>query len=141
MLTSRGVITKLNFYLDFSTFGPHGSRLLRKQRLCAVMPQSDGTWRKVEMMGPPTYGAWKQCEGVAETAIVKANVMDLGTWQNYAGLIETYFMTIHSKVIQRCAPAIVILSSIWLAVCVRYMSEMKMSNAFVFTDLLPPDEG
>jgi len=46
-------------YVDFSLFGPYGRRALKKVALTAFTYQVEtGTWRRVEMPGPPDFDAW-----------------------------------------------------------------------------------
>ena len=49
-------------YVDFSVFGPHGKRMLKKIHLVAnYYEPSDGTWRRVELPGPPDFEVWWKC--------------------------------------------------------------------------------
>ena len=49
-------------YVDFSLFGPHGRRMLRKLHLVAQRyDPSTGTWRRQELPGPPCFDSWWRC--------------------------------------------------------------------------------
>ena len=49
-------------YVDFSLFGPHGRRLMRKLHLVAHHYEpSDGSWRKQDLPGPPDFATWWRC--------------------------------------------------------------------------------
>eukprot|EP00438_Fugacium_kawagutii_P029318 Skav216040 [mRNA] locus=scaffold2930:33502:34827:+ [translate_table: standard] len=45
-------------YFDFSVFGPHGLRLLRKLTFSSFSLNSMGEWARRELPGPPDFEAW-----------------------------------------------------------------------------------
>ena len=45
-------------YADFSIFGPHGKRLLRKLMFTAWEQMPNGQWHKKELPGPPNLDGW-----------------------------------------------------------------------------------
>ena len=49
------ITAELVLFADFSLFGPHGKRLLRKftHLHCTFMP--DGSWQRKELLGPPSF--------------------------------------------------------------------------------------
>ena len=65
-------------YLDYATWGPNAHRLIRKMRLAGQYLGPDGRWRSVELMGPPSIDVWDLCDGVAETAFIMLDAIDLG---------------------------------------------------------------
>eukprot|EP00969_Alexandrium_andersonii_P119424 5279961-Alexandrium_andersonii.AAC.1 len=49
-------------YVDFSLFGPHGRRLLKKLMFTAfTYLQDSGTYQPQELPGPPSFEAWWKC--------------------------------------------------------------------------------
>jgi hypothetical protein len=49
-------------HVDFSIFGPHGYRILKKVSLVGfVICASTGDLRKTETRGPPTFALWERC--------------------------------------------------------------------------------
>ena len=46
-------------YVDFSIFGAHGRRLLRKLTFISYQFNvPDGTWKRMELRGPPDFNTW-----------------------------------------------------------------------------------
>ena len=46
-------------YVDFSIFGPHGRRMQRKMSYISQQYNpSDGSWKKAELPGPPSFEQW-----------------------------------------------------------------------------------
>ena len=46
-------------YVDFSIFGPHGRRLLRKLTFVSYTYQAaTGEYRRIELPGPPSFETW-----------------------------------------------------------------------------------
>ena len=62
---------KASPYVDFALFGPHGRRLLRKLTFTdhVFLPET-GSWRRVELPGPPDLDAWLRSWHVFETAVL-----------------------------------------------------------------------
>ena len=48
-------------YADFSILTPYGRRVQRQMKARAWSLQQDGTFRALEVPGPPTYKAWAAC--------------------------------------------------------------------------------
>lgn len=45
-------------YVDFSIFGPHGRRMQAKLQLIAHVHDPDGSWRRIDLPGPPNFDSW-----------------------------------------------------------------------------------
>jgi hypothetical protein len=83
----------VDFYVNFASWGPYGSRLLRKVKMTATLPQPDGSYKQVELFGPPDVASWKLCADVLETGIIYTDLMDYGTWVEYSNMIEAFALT------------------------------------------------
>jgi hypothetical protein len=58
-------------YVDFSLFGPHGKRALRKLSLVSFAFQADtGGWKRVELPGPPDFATWWRAWLVLKTTLL-----------------------------------------------------------------------
>ena len=77
-------------YADFAIWGPFGHRTERKLRIAGQLLQADGTFRSVEIAGPPTLEVWCQSWDVLQTAYVFLDVLNLGTMVEYKKMICDY---------------------------------------------------
>ena len=60
-----------NPYVDFSVFGPHGVRALRKLVYATyLLSTATGEWQRKELPGPPDFDAWWKSFKVYKTAMV-----------------------------------------------------------------------
>ena len=57
-------------YTDFAVFGPHARRLLQKLVYCAYQQRPDGSFKKVELPGPPDFEHWWRCWRVFRTTML-----------------------------------------------------------------------
>ena len=48
-------------YADFSVLTPYGRTMQKRMRLRSWIPQGDGTYRPIEVLGPPDFSAWHAC--------------------------------------------------------------------------------
>ena len=70
-------------YVDFSIFGPHGKRMLRKLHLIShTYDPSSGEWRRQDLPGPPDMDTWWRSWMVFRTTMLllqqaKAEPLDL----------------------------------------------------------------
>ena len=48
-------------YADFSVLTPFGRRAQKQSKARNYLLQQDGTWKTVEIPGPPTFHAWQAC--------------------------------------------------------------------------------
>ncbi|CAE8629493.1 unnamed protein product, partial [Polarella glacialis] len=48
-------------YADFSVLTPFGQRLQRTMKTRSWLLQQDGTWKALDVPGPPTFEAWQSC--------------------------------------------------------------------------------
>ena len=87
-----------DIYADFSIFGPHGNRLLRKLRLSGQVFDREGGLHTIELTGPPNYDLWLTSAKVFKTLIIMFDVMDYGTFESYIKRQERY----HSRYGSRC---------------------------------------
>ena len=77
-------------YVDFAIWGPFGHRIERKLRLTGQILQSDGTFRHVEIAGPPNLEVWLAAYDVLMTAFIMLDVLDLGTLLEYKKFISDW---------------------------------------------------
>ena len=57
-------------YCDFSVWGPHGHRILKKSKCRGLVLQGDGTFKEVEIAGPANFEVWDACRRVMATAFI-----------------------------------------------------------------------
>ena len=60
----------MNLFVDFAIFGPFQHRLRRKLALAGLVPTGPGTFRKVEIKGPPDLESWLLCFRVLRAALI-----------------------------------------------------------------------
>ena len=77
-------------YLDFAVWGPHGHRIARKLRMTGQVLDNDGTFRTVEIAGPPNLEVWLDSFEVMATAFLMLDVVDLGTLNSYRRAISDF---------------------------------------------------
>ena len=85
------VDTGRNPYVHFGIFGPHGLRILRKVRLTGQGMDRDGSYRTIELMGPPTFETWLASWNVFKTILIMLQVAPLGALLEYQGMMEAYY--------------------------------------------------
>ena len=86
MLLGAGTIP----YADFSIWGPHQVRMLKKLTFMAMVLGPDGRMKKTELRGPPDYDAWWQSWRVYRTAMILFESVSPEVLDNYAELIRKY---------------------------------------------------
>ena len=57
-------------YADFSVLTPYGRRTQKQAKARNFLLQADGTWKTVEIPGPPTYSAWAACWKIYRTVLL-----------------------------------------------------------------------
>ena len=57
-------------YADFSVMVPFGRRVQKQQKARNFLLQPDGSWKSIEIPGPPTYQAWVACWRVYRTVLL-----------------------------------------------------------------------
>ena len=77
-------------YVDFSIWGPHGDRLQKRLRFTAQQMQKDGTWKPVEVYGPPDYETWDAAFAVFRCGCLMLGKLCIGTLDRYRALIKRY---------------------------------------------------
>ena len=78
-------------YADFSLFGPHGLRLLRKQTFTSyTLNVATGEWSKKEQPGPASYHAWVEAWKVLRTALLLLEVADAERLDAYAEHVRSF---------------------------------------------------
>ncbi|CAE8649479.1 unnamed protein product, partial [Polarella glacialis] len=81
-------------YVDFSVFGPHGQRLLRKLVFESFSLSPAVDWQRRELPGPPDFETWWRCWLVYRVALLLLDVADPETLEAYGehirGLRNTY---------------------------------------------------
>jgi len=82
-------------YVDFALFGPHGKRALRKLTLVSFTYQVEtGTWKRVELPGPPDFNTWWKAWLVLKTTLLLLQCVDSERLEHYGEfmrqLVEMY---------------------------------------------------
>lgn len=57
-------------YADFSVMTPYGRRSQKQSKARNFLLQMDGTWKTVEIPGPPTFAAWLACWKVYKSVLL-----------------------------------------------------------------------
>ena len=58
-------------YVDFSIFGPHGRRMLKRLTFVSqTLDFASGEWKRQELPGPPDFNAWWRSWKVLRTALL-----------------------------------------------------------------------
>ena len=70
-------------YTDFGVWGPFGARRERKNRFKAQILDSRGRWTTMEVPGPDTLEAWRQCWRVFATAATMLKLATQSTLSKY----------------------------------------------------------
>mgnify|MGYP000447372946 CR=1 FL=1 len=73
----------LNLYADFAIFGPHGNRLRRKLMLSGLVPAGDGTYKRVELRGPPDIATWAAAFLVLRAALLMIGAASMAALDKY----------------------------------------------------------
>ncbi|CAE7663019.1 Eef2k, partial [Symbiodinium necroappetens] len=88
-------------YADFSLFGPHGLRLLRKQTFTSyTLNVATGEWSKKEQPGPSSYHSWVEAWKVYRTALLLLETVDAERLDAYAEHVRS-FVRAHGKAQER----------------------------------------
>ena len=75
----------------FTTWGPHGQRLLRKQTFTGYqLNVASGEWSKKEQPGPSSFHAWYRCWRVYRTALLLLDSCDPERLDSYAETIRGF---------------------------------------------------
>ena len=82
-------------YVDFALFGPHGKRALKKLTMVAFTYQVEsGTWKRIEVPGPPDFATWWRCWLVFKTTLLLLGCVSTERLEHYGEfmrhLCETY---------------------------------------------------
>ena len=56
-------------YADFSVLTPYGRRMQKQMKARSWILQADGTFKALDVPGPPTFDAWKACFRVYKAAL------------------------------------------------------------------------
>ena len=76
-------------YVDFALFGPQGKRALRKLTLVSFSYQVEtGTWKRVELPGPPDFNTWWKAWLVLKTALLLLQCVDAERLEHYGEFIR-----------------------------------------------------
>ena len=77
-------------YVDFSIFGPHGRRLLRKLTFISYQYNApEGSWKRLELPGPPDFDAWWKCWMVLSTTLLLLEAVKAERLALYGELIRS----------------------------------------------------
>ena len=77
-----------SIYLDFAVFGPHGDRLIKARRFDALVQGVDGTFHKVELLGPSSYREWLLAYRVFRTLCIMFDVICPAFLDRYARWVQ-----------------------------------------------------
>ena len=75
-------------FVDFAVFGPHGQRLQKKLTFRAFTHQPDGSWRKIELPGPPDFNTWWRCFRTYKCLLLLFGVVQVERIDNYGEFIR-----------------------------------------------------
>ena len=65
-------------FTDFGVWHPHGARFARKMKFVSQQLSADGTWKTVELPGPPDLQAWRACWSVFKSAAIMCGLAAQG---------------------------------------------------------------
>ena len=85
-------------YADFSLFGPHGTRLLRRLKLRGLALDGAGQFKAVEMFGPSDHGLWEACWDVFSTCVIMHDAIQRITLSKYSRKMAHYSKRFGSSV-------------------------------------------
>ena len=57
-------------YADFSVLTPFGRRSQKQMKAKGFMLQEDGSWKQLEIPGPPSFESWQACWQIYKTALL-----------------------------------------------------------------------
>ena len=78
-------------YVDFSLFGPHGRRFMRRLTYIESMYQvSSGTWVRRELPGPDNFEAWERSWAVFECSCILLRIVAPERLTAYLGRIRKF---------------------------------------------------
>ena len=84
--------------MDFSLFGPYGRRALKKVALTAFTYQVEtGTWRRVEMPGPPDFDTWRKSWQVLKTTLLLLKAVTAERLEQHGEFIRNLSATYGEK--------------------------------------------
>ena len=76
-------------YVDFALFGPYGKRALKKLTLVSFSYQVEtGTWKRVELPGPPDFNSWWKAWLVLKTTLLLLQCVDSERLEHYGEFIR-----------------------------------------------------
>ena len=77
-------------YVDFSVFGPHGYRIMRKLKLTGMQMFPGGEFRNIELSGPPTFYLWETIYTVLRVALIMLEAVGIANLDKYLKRHRTY---------------------------------------------------
>ncbi|CAJ1365705.1 unnamed protein product [Effrenium voratum] len=66
-------------YADFSVLTPYGKEMQKQMKTRSWLLQEDGTWKGVDVPGPPNYSSWLKCWRVYRTVLLMLKHKPAGT--------------------------------------------------------------
>ena len=77
-------------YVDFALFGPHGKRALKRLSLVSFSYQVEtGSWKRVEIPGPPDFATWWKCWLVFKTTLLLLGAVSTEKLEHYGEFVRT----------------------------------------------------
>ena len=68
-------------YVDYSIFGPHGRRMMKRLTFVSqTLDFASGEWKRQELLGPPDFNAWWRCWRVFRTALLRLEISPPDHW-------------------------------------------------------------
>ena len=77
-------------HVDMAIWRPFGQRHLKQQQMDGLTLSGDGTLRRVEIRGPPSFYDWNKCYELLQTGLIGFNAVDLGSLFAYLTRIRRY---------------------------------------------------
>ena len=85
-------------YVDFAIFGPHGGRMMRKQKTAGMVIDAGGSLKPIEFIGPPNFDTWLASFDVLANSFILLGAVDVGTLDEY----RSYQRRFHARFGDSC---------------------------------------
>jgi hypothetical protein len=77
-------------YVDFSVFGPHHVRIIRKLKLVGLVMNSAGELIRTEICGPVNFNQWNSCFNVFRCACIMLGLASPAALDSYRDFVGRY---------------------------------------------------
>ena len=80
-----------NVFADFAIYGPHQHRMMRKLLLSGLVPAGDGTYRRIELKGPPDFHIWKKAFKVYRNNMIMIEAVGVNQLDRYLQIMSKFY--------------------------------------------------